>query len=119
MEFIGISGELYAQTLIQTIFVNSRRPAPAVLFLAELVKRCDPSGKCLRFEIHQALLDNLKITDDCFRKTLQKLKKGGHIKQIGHTLYLHPNYVNVIKCDPLSGGDGIFIISPKKHPNTL
>lgn len=119
MEFIGISPEKYTNSLIKTIFINKNNKIPTqVLFLELLSKMSDPSGRVIRKEYKRECLKVLKVTPGLWQKTIDRLRQGDHIKIIGVTIYLNPIYVTAKRCDPLSGGDGIFIISPNKAPKT-
>lgn len=114
MEIIGVKSEEYQNVLINTVFSNLQKPHPFVLFLQELAKNSDASGKCLRFEVEPIIKEKLKITKGLFQKTLDRLKAKNHIIIVGYTIYLNPSYVNAKKVNPLNGGDGLFIISTIK-----
>jgi len=67
MEIIGVNPEGYKNVLINTIFLNmGNKMHPHSLFIQELSKYSDASGKCLRFEVEKDIMNNLKITKGLF-----------------------------------------------------
>lgn len=104
----------YTNILVDILFRRyDNKIHPHSLFMQELVRYSTVNGMIDRNVIRPILRDNLKLNDESIRKTINILKKKGHIREIiGVTICLHPNYLIAKRCDRANGGDGFFVISP-------